>query len=96
MLMFDHYMQLELIRLMASFKPVIAVTKVSDRIIMIIKSLLLAPLPSQVGITLRPVPKLHRGGKIPRLGRGAKSVILCTSQNGSGWIALTHTLFCPI
>ncbi|XP_071735484.1 protein HASTY 1 isoform X2 [Rutidosis leptorrhynchoides] len=38
---------LELIRLMASFKPVIAITKVSDRIIMIIKSLLLAPMPSQ-------------------------------------------------
>ncbi|KAK1410770.1 hypothetical protein QVD17_37309 [Tagetes erecta] len=38
---------LELIRLTASFKPVIAVTKVSDRISMIINSLLLAPLPSQ-------------------------------------------------
>ncbi|XP_076910372.1 protein HASTY 1-like isoform X2 [Bidens hawaiensis] len=42
----------ELIRLIASFKPVIAVTKVSDRVIMIIKSLLLAPLPSQNLATL--------------------------------------------
>ncbi|CAH1436793.1 unnamed protein product [Lactuca virosa] len=38
---------LELVRLIASFKPLIAITKVSDRIIMIIKSLLLSPLPSQ-------------------------------------------------
>ncbi|PWA66254.1 Armadillo-like helical [Artemisia annua] len=38
---------LELIRLTASFKPVIAATKVSDRVMMIIKSLLLAPSPSQ-------------------------------------------------
>ncbi|KAJ9541219.1 hypothetical protein OSB04_027725 [Centaurea solstitialis] len=37
---------LELIRLVASFKPLIAVTKVSDRVILIIKNLLLAPLPS--------------------------------------------------
>ncbi|KAK9062295.1 hypothetical protein SSX86_019481 [Deinandra increscens subsp. villosa] len=43
---------LELIRLIASLKPIIAVTKVSDRIIMIIKSLLLAPLPSQNLATL--------------------------------------------
>ncbi|KAL8193882.1 hypothetical protein R6Q57_026124 [Mikania cordata] len=43
---------LELIRLIASFKPVIAVTKVSDRVIMIINSLLLAPLPSQNLATL--------------------------------------------
>ncbi|KAJ0469083.1 putative armadillo-like helical, exportin-1/Importin-beta, exportin-5 [Helianthus annuus] len=43
---------LELIRLIASFKPVIAVTKVSDRVSMIIKSLLLAPLPSQNLATL--------------------------------------------
>ncbi|KAI3794599.1 hypothetical protein L1987_37231 [Smallanthus sonchifolius] len=42
----------ELIRLIASFKPVIAVTKVSDRVIIIIKSLLLAPLPSQNLATL--------------------------------------------
>ncbi|GJU50085.1 protein HASTY 1 [Tanacetum coccineum] len=38
---------LELVRLTASFKPVIAATKVSDRVIMIIKSLLLAPSPFQ-------------------------------------------------
>ncbi|KAL4578086.1 hypothetical protein LXL04_014202 [Taraxacum kok-saghyz] len=38
---------LELVRLIASFKPLIAVTKVSDRVTMIIKSLLLAPMPSQ-------------------------------------------------
>nr|XP_043632006.1 protein HASTY 1 [Erigeron canadensis] len=43
---------MELIRLVASFKPLIAVTKVSDRVIMIIKSLLLAPLPSQNLATL--------------------------------------------
>ncbi|KAI7734620.1 hypothetical protein M8C21_018964 [Ambrosia artemisiifolia] len=44
--------KLELIRLIASFKPVIAVTKVSERVSMIIKSLLLAPLPSQNLATL--------------------------------------------
>ncbi|KAI3747386.1 hypothetical protein L6452_09841 [Arctium lappa] len=37
---------LELIRLLSSFKPLIAVTKVSDRVILIIKNLLLSPLPS--------------------------------------------------
>ncbi|XP_024970855.1 protein HASTY 1 isoform X1 [Cynara cardunculus var. scolymus] len=37
---------LELIRLIASFKPLIAVTKVSDTVILIIKNLLLSPLPS--------------------------------------------------
>ncbi|KAI3782091.1 hypothetical protein L2E82_12123 [Cichorium intybus] len=49
---------LELVRLTASFKPLIAITKVLDRIIMIIKSLLLAPLLSQL---------FHSGAHIGKL-----------------------------
>lgn len=42
-------MQLELIRFVASDKPVIAATKVSERIMAILKSMLLIPVPAQVG-----------------------------------------------
>jgi hypothetical protein len=41
-------MQLELIRFVASYKPLIASAKVSERIITIIKHLLLSQMPAQV------------------------------------------------
>lgn len=42
-------MQLELIRFVASDKPIIAATKVSERIMAIINNMLLISVPAQVG-----------------------------------------------
>lgn len=47
-LMHEPSMQMELIRFVASSKPVVAATKVSERIIKIIKILLLDPTSAQV------------------------------------------------
>ena len=46
--MLEPVMQLELIRFVASIKPLVAASKVSERIITIIKSILLAAVPAQV------------------------------------------------
>lgn len=46
--MHEPSMQMELIRFVASSKPVVAATKVSERIIKIIKVLLLDPTSAQV------------------------------------------------
>lgn len=43
-------LQLELIRFVTSYKPVIAGAKVSERIDTIIKNLLLSPMPAQVSL----------------------------------------------
>lgn len=47
--MCDFLVQSELMRLVASFKPLIASAKISERIFSIIKSLVVSPMPVQVG-----------------------------------------------
>lgn len=47
-MMCDLLMQLELVRFVASYKPLIAGAKVSERTIAIIKHLLLSQMPAQV------------------------------------------------
>lgn len=48
LMMCDLLMQLELVRFVASYKPLIAGAKVSERSIAIIKHLLLSQMPAQV------------------------------------------------